>query len=237
MERVANEVYVNFGSKLSALLDSKSKHSLDDVVKGLGTLVLLLTSILSDPTDDEKRAIKPDSKSLARLFTLLDRSYVMSLLNGQPKVVCFRESIYFGLDDQTKLKKLLDLTVKYKTKADEMVKDRGELRHAWRRKKEKEVKEMESLKLKFYDDRDLRDLSFSTKHDGGAMGDLLKTLGKEKKARDALFPFPLTKSTTRKTKSTTSKTPSERSTKKHETEKPRQKRHKLSPNIPSFSDF
>jgi len=59
MDRAANEVFVQFGAKLSALLDPKSKHSLDDVTKGLTTLVVLLTSIVADPTNEGVRAVNP----------------------------------------------------------------------------------------------------------------------------------------------------------------------------------
>ena len=190
MDRAANEVFVQFGAKLSALLDPKSKHSLDDVTKGLTTLVVLLTSIVADPTNEGVRAVNPASKSLARLFTLLDRHYLMALLKGQPKVVCFKESIYFGLDDVDKLNKFRELAIKHKAIAEDKLKERGERCRAWRRKKEKEQEEMRRLKLAFYDDRDIRDLSNpslssqrSRRHDGRAMGNMLKVLGKEKQKR------------------------------------------------------
>ncbi len=79
-----------------SLFDDKSKHSLEEVRRGLSALILFLRSIMVDPENEEKGGIKPNSKSLARLFfELFEPYYLMKLLKRTPKVICFRESIYF----------------------------------------------------------------------------------------------------------------------------------------------
>lgn len=256
MQRVKDEIYVNFGTRLASLIDPKSRHSLDSALKGLSTLVLLLSSVIAEPENDEKRAIKPASKSLGHLFDLMDRSYLMGLLKAQPKVVLFQESIYFGLgrhdpEELVKLKRLLDLASSYKSKAEARIKQRGELRTVWRRTKEKQEKEMQRLKLTFYDDRDLRDLvGHETRRNGAKdnetkqndMGDILRSLAREKKERDAVFPPPKAKTTKPKVKSKTKTkrtqrrpveppiAPTTRSTTRD------QKKRKLGDRIPALED-
>ena len=130
----------------------------------------------------------------------------MGLLKGSAKVVFFKESIYFGLglteegilvqEELEKMRRLLELAIRYKTLAESLQKERGKQHILWKRKKEKQEKEMLEIKMRFYDDRDLRDLvSFETNHSEthskSDLGDTLRLLAKEKKERDSVFPPPL----------------------------------------------